>query len=355
MIKSLLSILVTILIAGHTFSQADSTLLVGVKHSPPFIIKSDNGNYTGISIALWESIAADLGVQYEYREYDLQHLLDAVRNKEVDLSINPLTVTSHRAEELSFTQPFYITNLSIATNKKSENELFLFIKKFFSWEFFASVFLLVVVLLIFGMMVWVFERKKNQEEFGSGIKGIGHALWWSAVTMTTVGYGDKTPRTLGGRIVALIWMFTAIIIISGFTASIASSLTVNSLETSIKSPRDLKKVNTVTVQASSGAEYLENRNIDHFTVGTLKEGLEKLSNENADAIVYDEPLLRYMINSQNLDNKLAIIPNKFFIQYYSFALPKHSQWEEIINPILLDKINGVAWKATLSEFGLEED
>ena len=53
--------------------------------------------------------------------------------------------------------------------------------------------------------------------------------------MTAVGYDDKSPRTHGGKIVSLIWMFTAIIIVSGFTASIAASLTVDNLEGNIKS------------------------------------------------------------------------------------------------------------------------
>ncbi|MGO2102628.1 MAG: ion channel [Psychroflexus halocasei] len=44
--------------------------------------------------------------------------------------------------------------------------------------------------------------------------------------MTTVGYGDKSPLSLGGRIVGLIWMFMAVIILSSLTAGIASALTV---------------------------------------------------------------------------------------------------------------------------------
>ena len=59
--------------------------------------------------------------------------------------------------------------------------------------------------------------------------------------MTTVGYGDKHPKTMGGRIVSLIWMFTGIILFSFFTATITSMLTVKQLDTSVHGLEDLKK------------------------------------------------------------------------------------------------------------------
>ena len=58
------------------------------------------------------------------------------------------------------------------------------------------------VLLLAAFGVWLFERKANAEQFGgSPARGLGAAFWWSAVTMTTVGYGDKAPQTKGGRLV----------------------------------------------------------------------------------------------------------------------------------------------------------
>ncbi len=49
-----------------------------------------------------------------------------------------------------------------------------------------------------------------------------NAFWWSIVTMTTVGYGDITPQTLGGRTIGAITMLLGIGILGMFTATIAS-------------------------------------------------------------------------------------------------------------------------------------
>ncbi|MGA9378972.1 MAG: ion channel [Phormidium sp.] len=50
------------------------------------------------------------------------------------------------------------------------------------------------------------------------------ALWWSIVTLTTVGYGDITPITFGGRFIAIVNMFFSIVILATFSATIASIL-----------------------------------------------------------------------------------------------------------------------------------
>ncbi|MEJ0058022.1 MAG: potassium channel family protein [Bacteroidota bacterium] len=58
-------------------------------------------------------------------------------------------------------------------------------------------------------------------------------MWWSYVTITTVGYGDKFPVTTGGRIVAAILMTAGVGLFGTFTAYISSLLLV---EKSNKTP-----------------------------------------------------------------------------------------------------------------------
>lgn len=56
-----------------------------------------------------------------------------------------------------------------------------------------------------------------------------NGFWWTIVTMTTVGYGDISPHSLGGRIIAILVMFFGIGILGMFSATIASVLVQNKL------------------------------------------------------------------------------------------------------------------------------
>jgi voltage-gated potassium channel len=55
-----------------------------------------------------------------------------------------------------------------------------------------------------------------------GTAGISDTLWWALVTITTVGYGDVVPHSTFGRIVGLILMVSGVVLVSLFTATIAS-------------------------------------------------------------------------------------------------------------------------------------
>jgi len=292
-------------------SQSTRTLIVGTKEAPPFSIKDSVGNWTGISIELWRQIAAALNLRFEFRELDLQGLLDGVKGGSLDAVVAALTITPEREQVFDFTHPFYTTGLGIAYAPKARNPWFAVLKRFLSLAFLKVVAGLSFLLLVVGILVWWLERRRNPGQFGGrGGKGIGAGFWWSAVTMTTVGYGDKAPITFGGRMVALIWMFAAIIIISGFTAAITSSLTVTQLESPVKGPKDLPKVRVGTLVHTTSASYLENNRISFRSYKTPVEALKEIVDGKLDAFVYDAPILRYLVHKE-FPGRLDVLPQTF--------------------------------------------
>jgi len=86
---------------------------------------------------------------------------------------------------------------------------------------FITLTLAMLVLVSASLLVLQFESRSPDANITTG----GDALWWSAVTITTVGYGDRYPVTPAGRVTAMFIMFAGVGII-GALASILASLLV---------------------------------------------------------------------------------------------------------------------------------
>jgi len=167
--------------------------------------------------------------------------------------------------------------------------------------------------------------------------------------MTTVGYGDKAPVTLGGRIIGLIWMFTSIVVISGFTAAIASSLTVTELEQTVVGLEDLYRKRVVTVPASTSAAFLDKNLVRYRSVPTAAKALDELAAGRADAVVFDAPILRYLV-AENHAADLQVLSKLFERQDYGIALPSKSPLREELNRQILRIITGEEWARMLTGY-----
>lgn len=330
-------------------NQSPEKYIIGIAPTPPFVEKSPNG-FSGLSIASWEMVNKKLGWNYEYKTYNsLAELLHAVEQGEVDFSINPITVTDQRMTKMDFSQPYFISHTAIAQKKKS-NALAV-VRNLWSWKFISAILVLIGVIFVFGFLVWIFERKKNPEEFGGkGFQGIKEGFWWSAVTMTTVGYGDKSPQTTGGRVIGLVWMFMAIIIISSLTASIASALTVESINNEINSVADLDRFNVVTVGSSSSEEFLNMYQINHGEVANGASGIAYLVDHPNDLFIYDQPILTYEVERQQLQDEIQVLKKTLKKDYFSYSFPKNSTLIKQVDPVLISAMKTMEWSRLMENY-----
>ena len=334
-------------------------LIVGYKITPPFVIK-DKGNLSGVSIDLWETIAHELGYIFEYREYkssEIEKLLSDVENGVIDISINPTTVTSERIKRVDFTQPFYMSSLAVAFSTKDSNKVIELLSNIFSPKFWKAIFFLFMILLVFGILIWIVENRKNKIQFRNGIKGVGDGVWWAATTMTTVGYGDLAPKTFVGRVLGTIWMFTAIIVISGLTGSIAASLTSKQIKHTINSVADLSKLNVGTIKGSSSEDFLLRNRIKKFnnSFASVKDGLTALTNNKIEAFVYDEPILNYYVASTEEYSNIVVLDKRFSVDYLSFSMKKENILMKEINQALVTELEKISWLAVLHTYQLSNN
>lgn len=83
---------------------------------------------------------------------------------------------------------------------------------------FSAVGIISILLIIFSSIAIL--NVENQPD--SNIRTAEDALWWSFVTITTVGYGDKFPITTEGRLIAAMLMTAGVGLFGTFTGFVAS-------------------------------------------------------------------------------------------------------------------------------------
>src|SRR5207302_5778342 len=101
------------------------------------------------------------------------------------------------------------------------------------------------------------------------------------------------PKSAGGRIVAVVWMFCSVVFVAYFTAAVTSSMTVQELQGNIKGPDDLPGKRVASAKGSTSAAYLRQQRSDVVEFANLDEAYQALLDGQADAVVFDAPVLAY--------------------------------------------------------------
>ena len=325
-------------------------LLVGTKEAPPFAMKASDGSWNGISIDLWRHVAEELHLRYRIAEEpDVQGLIDGVAAEKFDVAVAALTVTAGRVRILDFTQPFYATGLGIAVPAGGEASWLPIIRTMTSFGFAQAIVVLVGLALAVGFLVWLFEHRHN-EDFGGGVtKGLSSGVWWSTVAMTQRSIGNFGPRTLLGRIVAIVWMIASIVTIAVFTAAITSVLTIKHLQGTVHGVSDLSTARVGALTGTSTEETLSHLRIAYQKFPTLHDGLNALRAHELDAFVYDKPLLAWVIH-QGFSSSIELVDAAFEPQEYAFALPRNSPLRKALDVAILDAIHSDWWEQTIFHY-----
>lgn len=332
------------------------TLRVGTKPFAPFAFVQE-GQYIGFSIDLWREIVKELDLEYElYGEKTVTDLLNSVSSKNTDVAIAGITITAEREKTVDFSHSFFESGLQILVPFHSQTSpINTFIWLIFSPILLKTIGVLLLVIAISAHLLWFFEREHNPEMFPQEyFAGVWEACWWSVVTVVTVGYGDKAPTGVIGRIIATIWMFTGVLLLSYFTASVSSALTLQRLESNIKGPENLNGKKVATVKGSTAAQYLANRPIRTVEFELVEDAIKSLEESQVDALVYDAPVLQNYAN-QDGAGKVRVVGSIFERQSYGIALKPNSPYREPINQALLEIVeNGVYDQIYQKWFGKTE-
>lgn len=113
-----------------------------------------------------------------------------------------------------------------------------------------------IITILGSFAIYFFEKDTS-----TTIKSYGDAFWWSIVTVTTVGYGDISPTTTAGRVIAAILMLSGIGFLSMLTSTVSTYFITKTNE---KKREELVSENRTILDISELSEEKKKQVLEYF-------------------------------------------------------------------------------------------
>ena len=149
-----------------------------------------------------------------------------------------------------------------------------------------------LMVLISGFICWLVEMQGNAEQFPrTFVSGWFEGIWWSFISITTVGYGDKSPTSVAGRLLSILWIIIGITSFSLITATLTSEI-VSANSVSPPTVRDAK-VGVIRHHTYEGMMVAKLGGIVvHIQPANMEEGIhtlvDMLNNNTIDGFLLDQ-------------------------------------------------------------------
>jgi polar amino acid transport system substrate-binding protein len=328
--------------AAAQVPEEPTTVRLAVRNLEPFVI-IDGDRFSGFSIEVWQEIAERASLETEYVVVDnVTEQLEAVSSGRADAAIGAISVTGEREATWDFSQPIADGGLAVLTTSSDESGWWGSLRAILGvigW----FVVLLLIVLVLAGHAVWLAERHRNPDIPDDYLHGVPEAMWFSVVSVFTVGYGDHVPRSPLGRLVTVGFIIVGIIVVSQFTASLASQLTAERLTSPVAGVDDLGGRRVATVEGTTAAEEMRRRPVELVEVDDLDVAGSLLLDGEVDAVVYDAPALEWFAKGDG-QGRTAVVGGIFDPEYYAVATMDGSPLTERIDRALLETREDGTWE-----------
>lgn len=317
-------------------TQTKQPLKVGIQYAPPFVMNDKNG-WQGLSIELWETIALCMGVKHEYVEFaTTEELLNAVTSRKIDLAIGALSITSKREQVLDFSHSYHTGSIGAIVPDASTNRKFIdVLKRFFRLNVMLVIVGLICVTIFIAFWYWRHESQYGNKFFADGpLKGFYNSVIW-AIQLVFAGRGDPfSIRDRRGQLFVLFLTFFGATIVSGITAIITSSLTLQGIEWHVQNTDDLKKLNIGVMDTGHAREWAIDEKLYVKQMRSWPEVQRRLDEKSINAFVHDRDILQFLLKDQYLKN-VRLEPVSFKPDNYGIAMPAGSPLREAINRSIL--------------------
>jgi ABC-type amino acid transport substrate-binding protein len=316
-------------------------LQVGIAERPPYSMKDEKGEWRGIGPDLWEEIAKKLGVKFQYEECLQSEMHQKLKDHQIDMIlVIGQSVDFLGAED--FTQPYvYSHGAAVIGFSTISNTIENIMKHLVQSGVFFIMLIMFIAMVLISLVLVHFEGRQEDGHFieSDPMKRFASALWFTAVNMTCIGYGDSEKLSTAGRTITFLWMMMGILFISLFTGTVVSSITTSELNASLTRIEDLSRYRCGVFSGAKMEKVLLSKGIPVRRYPTLMEGFGALQRGQISAFAVDAISATTIVNNEYPGQfKVCVMPTVQLL--YSFAFRK--------NDPLFDQVNNEVIRTTLS-------
>jgi polar amino acid transport system substrate-binding protein len=320
------------LAAGQDAEVPAESLTVVMTDSEPFVT-NDDGRADGFYAEIWNDVARDLGVNYDVIWVDsFSALLETVAAGDADVAVAPLTPTAEREALFDFSSAVIGSGPQLGYHERNEGTTSI-IRAFLNRQVLFILLVAVVALVIIGHVMWFAERNLHEEDGDfdrNYFEGIWDGLWWSTVTATTVGYGDKTPKSRTGRALALVTMMLSLFLVGGLVSQVTTVLSANRVVEPFDSIETLGETTVGVVEGTSFAAYVEAEGAQVRAYPSQTAVFEAAAAGEVDAVVGNPFALTVVGPRYGIVSTGEVL----YEEFETFGLAQDSAWREPINQAL---------------------
>ncbi|KAK3089927.1 hypothetical protein FSP39_007693 [Pinctada imbricata] len=314
---------------------------------------------SGIVVDIIESLSKDLDFDFQMYFTDNQSnssdpyhdLIESVETGQSHILAGAVTITSMRAHNIRFTEPFYFSGFSmIVPVSKSKTSIIAFLAPF-DIEVWLMIFASATVVAIatslfewnspFGLNPWGRKRSKNYT-LGSALVMVYSVLFGHTVS-------TKSPKSWPSKVLQNFWAALAIVTVASYTANLAAYLAGNSEVEDIDNIYQIGNRRVYAKQSSAAVDYIKvlnkisNKKIMVHEISpddSITSIRDKIRDSTFDVYIEDRPIIEYML-SQYDNCTIKITGSDFGENLYAFGLSKDAmQLREEFSSLILQYVEG---------------
>ena len=270
-------------------------IIVGLTDFPPLSEWVDE-RARGLEAEIWERVAENLGITFEYRFYKFADMLEAVKTGEVRLGFGGVSVNEQRKQTYGFSEHTYSASPLILTRVNEWRDLravLLHHLHDIRRSLYYGVLGIAGIIFVFSQFLWLAERGRGYIDT-DWMSGSLRAFWFGV--MATFSITDAYfPKTVSGQFIEILFAALGWIILSLVVVEVLQVLKAYSVYESLRNIKDLSRKHVATKKGTTSSLILTRMGAYIHELPSIEKAFEMLAKRAVDALVFDAPVIRSVL------------------------------------------------------------